>query len=228
METYYTVYKITNKKTGKFYIGTHKTRNLDDNYMGSGKYLKKALDKYGLENFSKEILHVFDNPADMFTKEADIVNEDFLVTENTYNLKVGGFGGFSYINDNGLSGFSLSVDLARDGRSKVNALHEQRYGKDWRRILRSKFSPNKLSEWAKRAAEVKEARGWVPSTEHLNSPLSIEKKKATFSRIQHQAGVKNSQYGKIWVTNGTQNKKIHSTDSIPNGWKKGRVMSNHR
>ena len=97
--TYYTIYKVTNKINGKIYIGSHKTKNLDDGYMGSGKYLTHALQKYGLENFTKEILFIFDNPKDMYAKEAEIVNDEFLTEENTYNLKRGGFGGWDYVNE---------------------------------------------------------------------------------------------------------------------------------
>jgi len=48
------IYKTTNIITNQIYIG--KDVNDNPNYFGSGTYIKRALKKYGKENFIKEIL----------------------------------------------------------------------------------------------------------------------------------------------------------------------------
>lgn len=90
---FYLVYKITNQINGKIYIGVHKTSNDKDSYMGSGKALIRAQQKYGLENFTKEILHYCSSEEEMYNKEEELVNREFVIREDTYNLKVGGKGG---------------------------------------------------------------------------------------------------------------------------------------
>lgn len=90
---HYLIYKITNNLNGKIYIGKHITENIDDGYMGSGNLIIKAINKYGVENFTKEILFdVYGKDLMDFLEEA-IVDEAFVAREDTYNLKVGGEGG---------------------------------------------------------------------------------------------------------------------------------------
>jgi len=73
-------------------VGVHITENVNDSYLGSGARLRRAIKKYGRENFSKEILHEFENSKDMYRKEAEIVNEDFIKRKDVYNMHVGGIG----------------------------------------------------------------------------------------------------------------------------------------
>lgn len=86
------VYKTTNLINGKMYIGVDSINN--PKYLGSGELLKKAIIKYGKENFDKNILVEFDDPADAFIYEKYIIEKMDAVNSNDYyNLKPGGMGG---------------------------------------------------------------------------------------------------------------------------------------
>ena len=87
------VYKITNTVNGKIYIGAHSTSDINDNYMGSGKLIKEAILKYGIESFTKTILFTYSTKAEMFAKEKELVSEKFIAEMTNYNLMVGGCGG---------------------------------------------------------------------------------------------------------------------------------------
>jgi len=95
------IYKITNKINSKIYIGKHSTHNIDDEYMGSGKNIILAIEKYGIENFQKEILEFFDSAEAALLKESEIVNEEFLKREDVYNTALGGsWGSWHHVNTN--------------------------------------------------------------------------------------------------------------------------------
>ena len=89
-EFFYTVYETTNTKNGYTYIGVHKTKNPNDSYLGSGTLICEAIKNHGRQSFSKKVLAVFDNPYDMLDLEAKLVDESFLLRNDTYNLKLGG------------------------------------------------------------------------------------------------------------------------------------------
>jgi hypothetical protein len=97
----YIIYKTTNLVNGKFYIGRHKTKNIEDGYLGSGKVFRSALKKYGEENFSREILHRCKSENEMHLAEKIFVVLD---PEVSYNVARGGpRGGFDHINRNSSS-----------------------------------------------------------------------------------------------------------------------------
>lgn len=90
MKNVYTVYKTINSINNSIYIGVHKTKNINDSYLGSGILIKNAIKKYGRSNFIKEILFIFNNPYDAYSKEKEIVNESFILDGNNYNVAIGG------------------------------------------------------------------------------------------------------------------------------------------
>lgn len=91
--SHHIIYQTTNLINGKIYIGAHSTDNIEDGYLGSGKNLKSAIAKYGSENFKREILYIFDSYQEMYLKEAELVNENFISRSDTYNIVTGGSGG---------------------------------------------------------------------------------------------------------------------------------------
>lgn len=216
------LYQITNLVNNKIYVGVHKTDNLDDGYMGSGKVIKSAIEKHGIENFRKDILEFFDTYEAALLREAAVVTDEFLLRGDVYNLRRGGSGGFDYINRAGLSAAS---DHGRLGGIKTKEALENSPDKKERRL--SKFRKYLTEDHAngnRRHTNFGNAP-WTDKAKLLaQSTESIQKRKDTYRSIGHQQGTSNSQYGKYWITNGTDSKKIKKDDPIPEGWKKGRIL----
>lgn len=86
----YYIYLTTNLINGKKYIGQHKGK-INDSYVGSGTLIKKAIEKYGIENFSKEILYICKDRQEADEKEKFyIAYYDAVNDPDFYNLQEGG------------------------------------------------------------------------------------------------------------------------------------------
>lgn len=148
---YHYVYIITNKINHKFYIGKHSTDDLDDKYMGSGTAINKAIQKYGIENFSKRILCFCDSAEDAYKVEEFLVTDNLIKRDDCYNMMVGGVGGPTL---NGIENGMYGKTHTLEARKKMS---EARIGKpSWNKGKHfSKESRKKMSE-SKKASYIKE------------------------------------------------------------------------
>lgn len=219
---FYTVYKITHISSGKIYIGVHKTSVLDDNYMGSGLLLRKAIAKYGIQDFKKEYLAIYNNSEEMFNMESILVDEYFINRDDTYNLKLGGSGGFDYVNQN----------LSTEDRLKIVNLayvpHKNsilaKYGVD--HISKIPYVKEKISNFLKQ----QHAAGLIDTSGLIREHTEETKRKIGSKNSIHQQGSSNSQYGTMWIYNTStfDSKKITKETPIPDGWVKGRKINIER
>jgi hypothetical protein len=199
----YTVYKITNTINGNIYIGAHQTENLNDAYFGSGKLLKRALNKYGADNFTKEYLNVFDNEDEMYAYEAELVTSEFIQESTNYNICPGGHGGWTYVNS------VYQKDQRRlksNGKPGGDALANRlKTDANFQNIHRNRFI-----ETMKGVDYSKENNGFFGKTHSIDSRLKISIK------------LKGKPSGMRWITNGTTAKQFSVKEPIPDGWRAGR------
>lgn len=165
----YIVYKITNLVNNKIYIGVHKTNDPFDDYFGSGVAIQSAVKKYGKQNFKKEILYGNLDMHEAYRIESELVDKKFVSDVNTYNLKVGGYGGGiphteetrKRISEtyrgkgNPFYGKTHSEETKEKIRKKVSGKNNPRYGKPFTHTEDAKAKISKSMCGRKHSAETK-------------------------------------------------------------------------
>ena len=244
---HYYLYEIRNNINGKIYIGVHKTKVLDDGYMGSGKIIKAAIEKYGLENFTKTILETFETQEEMFAREKEIVNEEFLSREDTYNLRRGGFGGWDLVNKNMtaeqrtelglLGGYANRTPEQRSISGKKGGIQARR---TWNTKVKLGIIPHQslglvLSEETKKkigtANTGKPATTGMTGKSHSEETKNKIKEKRALQTIEPRSEetknkIKLANSGRIWVRHLELNlrktiKKEELEFYLTSGWIKG-------
>jgi hypothetical protein len=159
--------------------------------------------------------------------EKSVVTEDFCNRKDTYNIMEGGSGGWGYVNKN------LQTDERR--KNAYNAwlnmtpMEQERSKNSYKKyLLELKNNPNKYKEHIKKISDgVKLFNQTHPGCNAgKNNPMyghiytDETRKKMSIGHL----GSKNPQYGTMWICNDItrESRKILKTDSIPDGWRKGR------
>jgi len=181
------IYRITNLINGKTYIGQHKYKDLNDDYMGSGVHLKRAQKKYGIENFKKDIL-VFGIVKKSFI---DLLEREYIkfyrsIGKAEYNVADGGEGGspnkgkhFSDIWKKHISEAKKGKHLSEETKRKLSEAckgeRNPQYGKHPTEGTKKKISEalkgkkygpmseehkRKISETKRKQSEARKGRHW--------------------------------------------------------------------
>lgn len=120
-EKFFYIYLTTNLINNKKYIGAH-YGSLNDSYFESGNEFKKAILKYGKENFKKEILEICVDYNSMNIAERKWIKEyNAVYNKNFYNIAEGGF------NSNPLAGMNEEAKKERSKKLSKAAQGEKNY-----------------------------------------------------------------------------------------------------
>lgn len=182
--------------------------------MGSGRYLKAAIKKYGIENFKREILEFHNSKDELYSREKELVNRELIKDPMCMNIMEGGRGGF--ISDEQQK--SRSRAAAAGLRDKRNS--DPAYDILWRTTHKAARKRGKDHPWFG-----KQCYSWLDK-EHSES---TKRKIGEMSSLA-QKGELNSQYGTCWIYNLhlKENKKIKSEqleEYLKLGWIKGRKLN---
>lgn len=205
------------------YIGKHMTNDKDDDYMGSGIRIRRAIEKYGIENFEKTILFECESADEMNAKEAEIVNEDFIARDDVYNIKLGGDGGWDEINRQ-----HKNIGFQYANQHHLN----NKCGQCYIAANRIKSDPAYAEEFANKIkAGQARARAEHPEKFDMHgekNPMFGRKHSVSSKKKMSEShkGSRNSMSSRMWIRNPqTREYKVWlKIDPIPSGWEKGKYQ----
>lgn len=215
------IYKFTNLKTNKIYIGKREKSVFDEHYYGSGKLWKSDLEKYGKGNVKREILCF-----GFSRKELNELEKYYIKLYNAqdedvgYNIHKGGQGGNS-INDT--EKWSEMHRGVKNGRYHKEVTLETR--------LKISAATKGLNKGVKNPKKGRPGKPKPPGFGDKISAYLTGRVKTGEALINIRKGnkitaLKNK--GKQIYNNGINEKRFFPNDIIPEGYIKGRLFKKPR
>ena len=227
MKKHYLIYQITNIVNNKIYIGKHITENVDDDYFGSGKFLSYAKEKYGIDKFVKTILFECQNKEEMDLLEKCVVTKEFCDRDDTYNINVGGDGGWYYSNKQSNCSIKRSI-AGKNGRAKL-----------WQKAKAAGYTS--LFAYQNRH-KTNDQLSAINKKQQLNHKIAMSKldrsgnknpmyqHKYTKEQIEHlrsaKLGKNNNRFGSKWYYDPItfESRSFLPNEKVPENWIPGRKM----
>ena len=194
MKQYCYIYKTTNTVTGKIFVGSYSTNDLDDGFIGQGELFDLEVKKYGRRAFNKVILQQYRKPSDLGQLDSVAVNEPYLDDPMLDALRDSDMLARE-VRKGRLAGL-FSEEAAKNRQTYVNAVEQ------W--------------DWMRRLAKNNHFQATIEQRKATQ--------RTTYQQIRHQEGKSNSQYGSRWATDGEVNRKVKKGDPIPYGFRHGRTQ----
>lgn len=207
------IYLTTNLVNNKKYIGKH-YGELNDEYIGSGLILQRAVEKYGKQNFVKQILYISSNNEENNLKEKEYIKKyNATQSKQFYNIAQGGDGGNLIAGYTPEQRLALSQKLSKINSGQSNPMYGRHHTEETKEKIRQiDKSYTQTEQYRKNMSQLKsgEKNGMFGKhhTEESKLKMSINSKGKT-------AGQKNGMFGKKGQ-NAINGKKIDMCDKNGN------------
>lgn len=116
-DKYYYLYKIE-FPNGKYYLGKHTTKNINDGYGGSGVLLPREYSHNDINLTNKIILKFFKNSDELDEGEIKLIGDLYLKDEKCLNYRKGGSGGINELIADKISNSKKGIKRSRESIEK--------------------------------------------------------------------------------------------------------------
>lgn len=190
------IYITTNTVNGKRYIGKHKATEFTTRYKGSGKILKQAFEKYGIDKFVVEFIEECDSLEQLNQREQYWIEKyDAQNSNDFYNIRWGGDGG------------DIALYMSKDDMNKIRKDHSE--------YIKTRLDQDE--EFHKNFAGAKRGHKCYQTTKDKIGSAQREYWSRTPYEVKHERlsrSAKTRCTGRIWITNELVDKFIKPEDFL--------------
>lgn len=195
------IYCWTNKTNQMKYIGLH-VGKVDDGYVGSGVYFKKAITKYGISNFDRQILYFETKDVQsLYQKEYEIIVEANAVKSSQY--------------------YNLTA-IDPKFVTSINGINIRLFTEEHRQnISRGRIGIKDSSETKTKKKEKSGTKGMKWFNNGVDD-IKCFPENVPIGFVVGRLKVPNPGTGMKWFNNGTVAKRFLPNE-VPDGWVQGRM-----